>query len=132
MRWGILVVAVVNAAAVRGDDEKKGGAPVTRVLPGVQRDGFVQLTNQWKLKPARNHIEIGNLPLNIQLHPTGQFVAVQHCGMRAREVVVLDTNPARRRIVTRAVVDQAFYGLAFSPDGRQLFASGGEFNVVHV
>ena len=29
-------------------------------------------------------------------------------------------------------IDQAFYGLSFSPDGKQLFASGGEFEVVHV
>ena len=27
-------------------------------------------------------------------------------------------------------VEQTFYGLCFSPDGRQLFASGGEYEVV--
>ena len=37
----------------------------------------------------------------------------------------------RQRIVSRVSLQQAFYGLCFSPDGRRLFASGGEFEVVH-
>ena len=37
---------------------------------------------------------------------------------------------ARRTIAGRTPVEQAFYGLAFSPDGRQVYASGGE-NALH-
>lgn len=103
-----------------------------RVLPGLRADGFVQLPNQWKLNPVGRQIEVGDLPVNIQLHPTGQFAAVLHCGYRDHEVVILDLNPQRQKIASRVVVDQAFYGLTFSPDGKQVYASGGEFDVVHV
>src|SRR5689334_24204960 len=112
---GAACVAGVVLAAVRGpaaDDPKKDAVapPVARVLPGLHKDGFVQLPNQWKLSPVGRQIEVGDLPVNIQLHPTGQFAAVLHCGMKDHEVVVPDLNPAHRRIVSRAVADQAPYG----------------------
>jgi len=38
----------------------------------------------------------------------------------------------RQRIVSRVALAQTWYGgLCFSPDGKQLYASGGEFEVVH-
>src|SRR5436309_2641226 len=85
------------------------------------------IPNQWKLKPAGVHLELGDLPVNVQLHPTGQYAAVLHCGMKEHEVVVVSLG-ARKGIASRTPVDQAFYGLAFSPDGRQVYASGGEFD----
>jgi DNA-binding beta-propeller fold protein YncE len=121
--------------AVSADDDKaKAAKPpaAARVLPGLRADGFVQLPNQWRLNPAGRQIEVGDLPLNIQLHPTGQFAAVLHCGMREHEVAILDLNPVARKIVSRVTIPQGFYGLAFSPDGRQVYASGGEFDRVHV
>jgi len=102
------------------------------VWPGLQKDGTVQLPNGWKLQPAGSHVEVGDLPTNIQLHPTGQYAAVLHCGLKDHEVIILDLNVKKRKIISRVTVEQAFYGLAWSPDGKQLYASGGEFDVVHV
>jgi DNA-binding beta-propeller fold protein YncE len=115
-------------------DEKKSSPPAkaARVLPGLRQDGFVQLPNQWRLKPAGKHLELGDFPVNIALHPTGQYAAVLHTGFRDHEVAIVDLNKARTRLVSRITIDQAFYGLAWSPDGKQLFASGGEFEIVHV
>ena len=102
-----------------------------RVLPGLQKDGTIQLPNQWKLNPAGKHLDVGDLPVNIQIHPTGQFAAVLHCGFREHEVMIIDLSAAGKKILSRVVVPQSFYGLTFSPDGKQLYASGGEFDVVH-
>jgi DNA-binding beta-propeller fold protein YncE len=102
-----------------------------RVLPGVMLDGSVQLPNQWQLRPAGRAIEVGDFPVNIAIHPSGQFAAVLHAGYREHEVIVVALETRRQRIVNRVVVDQAFYGLCFSPDGKKLYASGGEFEVVH-
>jgi len=127
----LIVAALAGLAPGRAaaDDPKP---PAGRVLPGLRTDGFIQLPNQWRLNPAGRQIEVGDLPVNIQFHPTGQFAAVLHCGYSAHEVVVIDLNPAGRKVVSRTTIPQAFYGLAFSPDGRQLYASGGEFDRVHV
>lgn len=106
--------------------------PLDRVLPGLRTDGSVQLPNQWSLRPVGRQIEVGDFPVNIALHPTGEYAVVLCAGFRDHEVIVIDLNPARTRIVSRAVIDQAFYGLTFSPDGRQVYASGGEYERVEV
>jgi DNA-binding beta-propeller fold protein YncE/phospholipase C len=138
---GVVLVGVVALFAVTqppqppGKVEAKDAAasvPLDRVLPGLRKDGSVQLPNQWSLRPAGRQLELGDFPVNIAFHPTGEFAAVLCAGYRTHEVLIVDLNPARTRIVSRAPIDQAFYGLNFSPDGRQVFASGGEFERVEV
>jgi YVTN family beta-propeller protein len=130
MKWHVLAVPALIGilVAVPSAAEDKP----TRVLPGLQRDGFVQLPNQWKLNPAGQALPVGDLPVNIQVHPTGQFAAVIHCGYKDHEIHIVDLNPTKRKIVCRVPIEQGFYGLAWSPDGKQVYASGGEFDVVHV
>ncbi len=105
--------------------------PVQRILPGLRTDGFVQLPNQWRLRPAGSQLELGDFPVNMAIHPDGQYLAVLHCGYRDHEIAIVDLHGVRPRIVSRATIGQAFYGLAFAPDGRRLFVSGGEYAVVH-
>jgi DNA-binding beta-propeller fold protein YncE len=102
-----------------------------RVLPGLLADGFIQLPNQWKLHPTGRQIEVGNFPVNLAVHPSGQYLAVLHAGWGDHEIMIIDLNKAKQKVVSRVSVDQTFYGLCFSPDGRRLYASGGEFEVVH-
>lgn len=106
-------------------------AKAKRVLPGIQQDGSVQLPNQWRLRPVGRQLEVGDFPVNLATHPSGQFMAVLHAGMREHEIVIVDLNRTRQKIVNRVSVDQTFYGLCFSPDGKKLYASGAEFEVVH-
>src|SRR5947209_17382351 len=103
-----------------------------RVLPGHNNDGFIQLPNQWRLRPAGTQLELGDFPVQIAVHPDGRYLAILHCGYRDHEVMIVDTHGTRPRIISRATVEQTFYGLAFSPDGKKLYASGGEYGVVHV
>jgi len=111
--------------------EKEAVLREPRVLPGITLDGSVQLPNQWKLRPAGRAIEVGNFPVNIAMHPRGEYIAVLHAGMREHEILIVALEKTRNRVVSRKVVDETFYGLCFSPDGRKLYASGGEYEVVH-
>ncbi len=104
-----------------------GKSPAT--LPGLQRDGSVLLPNQWSLRPVGKQIPVGDFPLNVALHPEGKFAAVLHCGYSQHEVRILDVKAGR--VVSQVALDEAFYGLAWSPDGKKLFASGGSAEVVH-
>lgn len=99
------------------------------VLPGVQPGGAIQLPNQWSLRPAGKQLELGDFPVNTALQPRGLWLAVLHAGFSEHEIVIV--NLRRQRIACRVPVDQTFYGLTFAPDGRTLYASGGEFEVVH-
>ena len=120
-------------------------------LPGLRPDGFVLLPNQWSLRPAGKQIPLGDLPVNIALHPAGRFAAVLHCGHGRHEIIVVDIGglaasaefghggqnlmvrrPVESKVVARVPVRESFYGLAFSPDGRQLYCSGAGDEVIHV
>jgi DNA-binding beta-propeller fold protein YncE len=100
-----------------------------RVLPGIQANGFIQLPNQWSLRPAGKQIELGDFPVNLALHPSGAWLAVLHAGFSEHEIIIVDLK--RQRPTCRVPLDQTFLGLAFAPDGRTLFASGAEYEVIH-
>jgi YVTN family beta-propeller protein len=136
--WLLMASVGLLVLAIRGQSPRDQrvapdpGSLLDRVLPGLRRDGSVQLPNQWSLRPAGRHLEVGDFPINMVLHPTGEYLAVLCAGFRDHEVVIVDLNPQRSRVVSRAQVDQAFYGLTFSPDGSKIYVSGGEFERVEV
>ncbi|MGH7224903.1 MAG: YncE family protein, partial [Gemmataceae bacterium] len=103
----------------------------TRMLPGVEPGGTIRLPNQWALRPAGKQIALGDFPVNIVLHPSGRWLAILHAGYGTHEVVLVTLRGNQQKIACRVAVDQAFYGLCFAPDGKTLFASGGELEVVH-
>ncbi|MFM8272522.1 MAG: bifunctional YncE family protein/alkaline phosphatase family protein [Gemmata sp.] len=127
---GVGLFGITSPAQPAKDEPKPAAKPV--VLPGIQRDGSVQLPNQWSLRPAGRHVETGDFPVNIAVHPTGEFAAVLCAGYGPHEILVVDLNPDRTRVLSRVQIHQAFYGLTWSGDGRQVFASGGEEELVHV
>src|SRR5207253_309534 len=51
-----------------------------RTLPGVKDGGTVLLPNGWSLKPAGKQVALGDFPVNMALHPSGEWLAVLHAG----------------------------------------------------
>jgi DNA-binding beta-propeller fold protein YncE len=100
-----------------------------QILPGVQLDGSIRLPNQWSLRPAGKQVALGDFPVNLAIHPNGAFLAALHAGYGEHEIIVV--NLKTQRITCRNILNQAWYGLCFSPDGKRLYASGGENEVVH-
>ncbi len=126
------LASIVPMVRTHADDTPVKAPLPTRVLPGLQKDGFIQLPNLWRLSASGKHMDIGDLPVNVQLHPTGQFAAIFHCGYKDHEVMIVDLNAKKRKIVCRVTVDQGFYGMTWQADGKSLYASGGEFDLVHI
>lgn len=104
-------------------------ARTTGPLPGQQADGSMLLPNQWSLRPAGKHLNLGDFPVNIAVHPAGEFAAVLHSGYGDHEIIIVDLEDFR--IVSRTPLAEAFYGLTFSPDGAQLYCSGAGDEVIH-
>src|ERR1035437_3343257 len=98
-------------------------------LPGKKPDGSVLLPNQWSLRPVGKQVELGDFPINVAVQPGGRFAAVLHSGYSEHEILVVDIPSAE--VVSRTELHEAFYGLEFSKDGRQLFCSGAGDEVVH-
>ncbi len=98
-------------------------------LPGVQRDGSVLLPNQWSLRPVGKQVPVGDFPINVALHPDGKFAAVLHSGWGQHEIRIFEVKDGRA--VSQVAIGESYYGLAWSPDGKKLFASGGGAEVIH-
>jgi DNA-binding beta-propeller fold protein YncE len=87
------------------------------------------LPNQWSLRPVGKQLTVGDFPVNVALHPAGRFAAVLHSGWGQHEVRIIDVKSGQP--VSQAAIEESFYGLAWSPDGKALFASGAGAEVVH-
>src|ERR1700730_3689110 len=71
-----------------------------RAFPGVQPGGAILLPNQWSIRPAGKQLELGDFPVNLAIHPRGEWLAALHSGYGEHEVVIVDLK--RQRVVSRA------------------------------
>lgn len=113
----------------RAEDPASNTRSLLRKLPGPQPGGGMLLPNQWSLQPTGKQVEIGNFPVNVALHPEGEWAVVLHAGYGPHAVMVVEVKSGR--VVASIVVPRSFCGLCFSPSGQRLFVSGGEDDVIH-
>ncbi|MFI5194366.1 MAG: YncE family protein, partial [Chitinophagales bacterium] len=99
-------------------------------LPGkADQSDQILLPNGWKLSPTGRSLPLGplsDLPLNIQISASGRLMAVTNNGESTQSVQLLD--PQSETILDEKTVGKSWYGLAFSPDEKDLYASGGYDN----
>lgn len=96
-------------------------------LPGkIEKTERVLLPNGWKLSPAGTSLPLGDLPLNIQLSPSGRLLAVTNNGQSTQSVQLID--PKNEKLLDEKVISKSWYGLAFSHDEKTLYVSGGNDN----
>jgi YVTN family beta-propeller protein len=88
----------------------------------------VTLPNGWQLTPAGKMVRIGDLPLNIAVSPNGRIAAVTNNGYGEQSVQLVDIKHAA--IVSSVTMGKAWLGLVFSDDGKYLYASGGNDNII--
>ncbi len=90
--------------------------------PGALGAGVTLLPNGWKIAPAGKHLSIGDLPLNMTFSPDGHFLIVANSGYAKPTMRVVDLD--RENVIATLTLDDAWYGLAWHPDGKRLYASG--------
>ena len=101
---------------------------VARSADSVSSDA-TRLPTGVRLDPAGVVHAVGPMPLNIAVAPGGNRVALLLNGWSRVGVQVVDWRTGR---VTQTVdLPAAFLGLAFSPDGQWLCASGGNTDQVY-
>lgn len=95
--------------------------------PGkIEKTSQILLPNGWKLSPAGRSINLGDLPLNMQLSSTGKFLAVTNNGQSIQSLQLID--PKTEAILDEQVLAKSWYGLAFSKDEQHVYVSGGNDN----
>ncbi len=92
--------------------------------PGERPDGSVLLPSGWSLDPAGAQVRLpSDLPVRMALHPGGRLLAVQHAGLRAHMVALLDTRT--RAVVSQLAIPKSWSGMCWSRDGATLWVGGG-------
>ncbi|GAB4399085.1 MAG: hypothetical protein OHK0048_11850 [Rhodoferax sp.] len=82
-----------------------------------------QLPNGWTISPVGQAVQTEDLLLKLSLSPDGKTLVGTHGGYNPHGLVVLDA--ATHAVVQRIRLRSAWLGLAWSPDGRRLYVSGG-------
>jgi YVTN family beta-propeller protein len=88
-----------------------------------------RLSTGVRLDPAAPLSDVGPMALTMRLAPEGDRVVTSLSGYAKQGIQVLDA--ASGRVIQDVPQAAAFVGLAFSPDGRTLYASGGNQDVVY-
>jgi DNA-binding beta-propeller fold protein YncE len=110
----LLVLAAASALSASG---QSSGSAMERLPTGARLD------------PVGDSVTTGSMPLAMALAPGGEKLIVSLGGWREQGIQVIDTRTWR---VTQTLTQAAaFLGLAFSRDGRTLYASGGNDDSVY-
>lgn len=131
-KFGLLALfSLTQPLQLPAQEAKKAEAPaLAPTWPGLKRDGRVLLPNGWSLKPAGSQLKLGDLPVQIVVHPTEPVLAILHAGYGDQEVITVDQKT--KAILGRVVIPYTFSGITFNPDGTKLYVSGGFDDLIHV
>ena len=88
----------------------------------------VSLPNGWKLTPVGKMLPLGDLPLNIALSPSKKLAAITNNGQSDQTIQLMDIE--REVILDSITIGKSWLGLTFSGDGKYLYASGGNDNII--
>jgi DNA-binding beta-propeller fold protein YncE len=101
-------------------------APPT-LQPGPLTDGSELLSTGWRIKPAGSQVKVGVFPTSSALSADGKFLLVVNAGAPASVSVIRTDTMA---VLSNVTVADAWQGITFSPDGRNVYVSGGSRNSV--
>ncbi len=89
--------------------------------PHATPEGYA-LPNGWNITPAGKSIPARDMVLSLSLAPDGRAVIASQGGYNEEGLLIIDTA---LDTATQRVLPTAWYGLAWHPDGKRLFVSGG-------
>jgi YVTN family beta-propeller protein len=88
----------------------------------------VTLPNGWQLTPVGNMLPLGDLPLNIAVSPSKKLAAITNNGQSDQTIQLVDIE--REILLDSITIGKSWLGLTFSRDGKYLYASGGNDNII--
>ena len=121
---GIALLAICTAGVASFGDQ-----PPAAIRPGAVGAGVTLLPNGWKIAPAGKHIQVGDLPLAMVESPDGHTLLVANNGYARPTISIVDLQ--NQSVREALVLDHAWLGMAWHPDGTRLYVSGAGNNTVH-
>src|SRR5271166_5014408 len=88
--------------------------------------GGYDLPNGWKITPAGRAVVTEDMVLKVIAAPDGRAVIALHSGFNPHGLVVIDAKT--QEAVQKIRLKSAWLGMAWAPDGKTLYVSGGNAN----
>jgi YVTN family beta-propeller protein len=96
--------------------------------PAQLNKSRITLPNGWSLTPAGKSLPLGDLPLNMAVSRNNKLLAVTNNGQSTQSIQLFDV--AKEKLLDSVTIAKSWYGLKFSADGKNLYASGGNDNMI--
>ena len=112
----------VSSVASAQPSAKPAVAPAKPPSARLKEPKVTLLPNGWRISPVGLHITVGDLPMNMVMSPDGDHVIITNNGYSQPNLVVYDFTKQISR--DKVMLESAWLGLAFHPDGRRLYSSG--------
>jgi YVTN family beta-propeller protein len=134
-RRSLVAVAALTCAGVAAGI---GGAIIAVVHAGPQGDGTAITPIGWRVTPAGKQIELqtgavyADRPYGVAQSPDGHHLLISSDGQSTESLMLVDeTTGAIEQAIPYTSPSALFIGVAYSPDGKKAYASGGGQNVIH-
>ena len=120
---GLLALSVIGSGC------NSPSPRVTAAIAAQDPSGPRRLPTGVTLDPAGVSYDLGSMPLAMVLSPEKDRVVALLNGWREQGIQVVDRSSGR--VLQTIPLPAVFLGLAFSPDGRSLYVSGGNQDVIY-
>ncbi len=99
---------------------------------GPSADGKTGVTpNNWQLTPAGKKLQVGLVPLGMVMSPDARNLLISNNGYGQHSLMLIDReNLSVRQTIGYDSPEALFIGVAYSKDGKRIWASGGQTNLV--
>jgi YVTN family beta-propeller protein len=124
----LLFSAVFAIGQIRQPNEDVD-SPDVRARAGLRPNENL-LFNGWGMTPAGEQVPTSDLALKLLVAPDKKRLVAVHGGYNRHGVTLIDI--ASRKETQFLPLAKCWNGLAFSPDGKQFFVSGGDSGLIHV
>ena len=90
----------------------------------------ILLPNGWSLSPVGRFYKLGDLPLNMVVSPSRKYLGILNSGQSTQSIQIFSV--LSQTILSEIEIPKSWYGLAFNQEENEVYASGGNDNMVRI